>query len=1016
MKGHVSCRNISVSPNYVHSGTQLTLTCDVGGSIVNGTAFFRRNSEDLGSIQYDHKNNCYVNSSSTPCPSTCSCDGQGNRMIWQYTPLSTPSSDQTFYCDFIGESGSFTTSTTVKRAVLPLITISPPQSSYNVTIRRTLGPIQCVATCWPSCNIKWFGPKGSFNKNENLTLTNIQKTDSGQYLCQASNVLSTNNSINVKVTVQYGPETIILSPPTQSYTRNEGDLIGSIKCLAECEPSCDFEWTYPDGTQVNSTTLPQLVLKKSHHGQYKCKASNGIASKVTTITINVNYAPENIELLPSKTLVIVNEFHNFYVSCSADCRPSCNYMWTSQVHFSPSNSQLRITSVKRTHAGSYRCSVRNSVGTRHSSSISLKVYTQPTKVDKMTVVCTGATTASIAWIPDMTVVPGENFTVKYKTNSGQLQLFPFEEPLTKDDIYLLQIDSLSPSTEYTFTMESKNGLGRAESNEFTCTTMAASEESEVSGALIGGIVLISIALLLIIIVIALILLRKFRILTTDLSTLPCACPNCITTCIQRISRLSKKDEGPYMNTVHTNYVNTTINEPQEGNVNTEVTTDDNGSDKPYDDLVRRTSNSSEKPYDNLHMSPTGTQNDQSSHYANYENVKKMKKKNEKVALKPPPRLFFLILCRVLLNSLYRKNAFLSAERLSHLHNSRTCDVPDTTPTTDETFSCEINGINVQERNCTTVRAAALQSVTLSPLTTELNVTQGKTPRSITCSAVCWPICTFRWIGPNHFNRNGPELTLKVIPKSGSGTYWCQAKNVIGTKNSTNITITVQYGPDTIVVFPSELNGRYIRTEGDSIRNITCWADCHPVCNYTWTYPDKTTNVTSYFYKYALEKIHDGEYTYGPDTIVVFPSELNGRYIRTEGDSIRNITCWADCHPVCNYTWTYPDKTTNVTSYFYKYALEKIHDGEYTCRAFNEIGSKEKTIRVVVNYAPENIQLSPNITPIIVQENMFDSITCSANCRPQCEYKWTGQTRWSAWNNLLFRRNVKDQTVVITDVK
>lgn len=27
-------------------------------------------------------------------------------------------------------------------------------------------------------------------------------------------------------------------------------------------------------------------------------------------------------------------------------------------------------------------------------------------------------------------------------------------------------------------------------------------------------------------------------------------------------RLSKKDEGPYMNTVHTNYVNTTINGPE----------------------------------------------------------------------------------------------------------------------------------------------------------------------------------------------------------------------------------------------------------------------------------------------------------------------------------------------------------------------------------------------------------------------------------------------------------------------
>lgn len=91
----------------------------------------------------------------------------------------------------------------------------------------------------------------------------------------------------------------------------------------------------------------------------------------------------------------------------------------------------------------------------------------------MTVVCTGSTTASIAWIPDKTVVPGENFTVKYKTNTGQIQLFPFEEPSTKDDIYLLQVDSLAPSTKYTFTLESKNGLGRAESNEYTCTTMGA---------------------------------------------------------------------------------------------------------------------------------------------------------------------------------------------------------------------------------------------------------------------------------------------------------------------------------------------------------------------------------------------------------------------------------------------------------------------------------------------------------------------------------------------------------------
>lgn len=634
MKGHVSCRNLTASPNYLHRGTQLTLTCDVGDSIINGTAKFRSNSGSLGSIKHDI-NNCYVNSSSTLCPSTCSCDENNNLMIWKYTPSSKPSSDQIFYCDFIGDSGSFTTSTTVKRAVIPLPTISPSTSSYTVTIGGELPKIKCTEACWPSCDVKWIGPNEFVVNSDSLKLTKIQKTNSGQYRCLVKNVVGYNNTQLITVNVQYGPDNMALDPADTIIKRREGSSIGPLKCSADCEPVCNFEWIYPDGKKVVGNILPQHILQKKNDGQYKCKASNKIGTDEKIVTVTVTYPPENIRLSPAGNEFVANEFSNFnYVTCLADCVPSCTYQWTGPT--SSSTNQLQINSIRRTAAGSYKCIVRNEIGTDVSSNINVIVYTRPTQVNKMTVVCTGSTTASIAWIPDKTVVPGENFTVKYKTNTGQIQLFPFKEPSTRDDIYLLQVDSLAPSTKYTFTLESKNGLGRAESNEYTCTTMAASEESGVSGALIGGVVLISIALLLIIIVIALILLRKFRILTTDLSSPPCGCPNCITTCIQRIARLSKKDEGPYMNTVHTNYVNTTINGPEEGNVNTEVTNDDNGSDKPYDDLVRRTSNSSEKPYDDLHMSPTGTQNDSSSHYANYENVKKMKKKNEKVALKPPP--------------------------------------------------------------------------------------------------------------------------------------------------------------------------------------------------------------------------------------------------------------------------------------------------------------------------------------------------------------------------------------------
>ncbi|XP_063442589.1 carcinoembryonic antigen-related cell adhesion molecule 20-like [Mytilus trossulus] len=290
--GHVSCRNLTASPNYVHSGTQLTLTCDVGESIVNGTATFRSSSGSLGSITYDDMNNCYVNSSSTPCSSTCSCEENNNRMIWKYTQSSTPSSDQTFFCDFIGDSDLFTTSTTVKRAVLQLPTISPSTSSYTVTIGRQLSPIQCTETCWPSCNVQWIGPNIFPGHGDNLTLSNIQKIHSGQYRCRVTNLLGKQTSQIITVTVQYGPDTMALDPAYSVIERREGSSIGPINCSADCEPVCNFGWIYPDGQAEDGNVLPRHNLQKTNTGQYKCKASNKIGTdqKIVTVTVTCKYS------------------------------------------------------------------------------------------------------------------------------------------------------------------------------------------------------------------------------------------------------------------------------------------------------------------------------------------------------------------------------------------------------------------------------------------------------------------------------------------------------------------------------------------------------------------------------------------------------------------------------------------------------------------------------------------------------------------------------------------------------
>lgn len=59
-------------------------------------------------------------------------------------------------------------------------------------------------------------------------------------------------------------------------------------------------------------------------------------------------------------------------------------------------------------------------------------------------------------------------------------------------------------------------------------------------------------------------------------------------------------------------------------------------------------------------------------------------------------------------------------------------------------------------------------------------------------------------------------------------------------------------------------------------------------------------------------------------------------------------------------------------------------------------------------APYDVQLSQNSTSIVVEENKHVLINCSADCRPQCEYQWTGQFNWSSSNKHLVIRYVKKE--------
>ncbi|CAC5388719.1 unnamed protein product [Mytilus coruscus] len=452
-----------------------------------------------------------------------SCERCINTVGWRYRPDTTPKIDETFSCEVNGKNGQERNCTTVKPAALQSVTVSPLTTEFNVTQGKTLGNITCSAVCWPICTFKWIGPN-YFNKvGTELTLDVISKSRSGKYWCQAKNVIGTQNSKNITTTVQYGPETINVSPRTRSdtYTRTEGGSISNITCSADCYPVCKYTWTYPDNTTLPRSYFYEYALEKIHDGVYTCKAFNEVGYKEKSITVIVNstdlgttmqhglntltllhgikdhssirytgsfdvlseniptiLCTRNIQLSPNSTSIIIQENNRFSINCTANCRPQCQHQWTGQTYWSSSNKQLLIRYVKRKDSGSYRCAARNNVGYEYSSFVLVTVHSRPTKVKTITVKSTGSTTASIAWIPDMTVVPGQNFTLHYKTrNDIDFTSVHFKEPENQQNIYLLYVKSLIPSTEYVFKISSENYLGQTESTEVRCVTRGNNERN-----------------------------------------------------------------------------------------------------------------------------------------------------------------------------------------------------------------------------------------------------------------------------------------------------------------------------------------------------------------------------------------------------------------------------------------------------------------------------------------------------------------------------------------------------------
>ncbi|XP_076135970.1 cell adhesion molecule CEACAM6-like [Alosa pseudoharengus] len=110
-----------------------------------------------------------------------------------------------------------------------------------------------------------------YEDNRTLSISPVEKEDSGQYTCTVSNPVSS-VSENHNLVVNYGPVSVQISPVPEVTT---GDRV-SLDCSADSVPTASFAWMF-NKTEVGDKS--QLVIEKVdqiHAGIYTCTAWNSV--------------------------------------------------------------------------------------------------------------------------------------------------------------------------------------------------------------------------------------------------------------------------------------------------------------------------------------------------------------------------------------------------------------------------------------------------------------------------------------------------------------------------------------------------------------------------------------------------------------------------------------------------------------------------------------------------------------------------------------------------------------------
>ena len=269
--------------------------------------------------------------------------------------------------------------------------------------------------------------------SDTLSLTNVQGTNTGNYVVEVSNLASNVFSTNAMLTVLV-PPTLVSAPTNQTVM---GGASASFQAMAVGTEPLTYLWSFGDMALPAATnaTLSLTNVQPTDAGAYTVVVTNFLGSTSARARCSMSWSrPESPPNPATAQTVIAGTNVLFQVAASGS--PPLSYSWMLNGTILPDATApaLVLTNVQSGQAGSYSVVVTNPAGSISSAMANLTVLVPPTLVSQPTnqtvlagtnvifqVTASGTGPLDYQWAVNGTNLPGATDDMLVFTNAQPAQ-------------------------------------------------------------------------------------------------------------------------------------------------------------------------------------------------------------------------------------------------------------------------------------------------------------------------------------------------------------------------------------------------------------------------------------------------------------------------------------------------------------------------------------------------------------------------------------------------------------------